>query len=190
MLTLSTILSATPRKIKERARRQCFGKSYAPPRRKEALRSLTKSGGYLVTDQTGKYREFKYRVKCTDGWRKVACRFYGRLNQNTRVWVWCSCPYFKYHCEVALASKGSSSVVQSNGQRPRFTNPRLSPYVCKHAYLLFALAMRKRKPGDKEMSSKNQPPGKRQKRQTVRALWYGDRQLGAKERTIISPPST
>ncbi len=188
MLTLSAILAATPRKVKERARRQCFGKSYAPPRRKEALRSLTKSGGYLVTDQTGKYREFKYRVKCTDGWRKVAVRFYGRLNASTKVWVWCSCPYFKYHCEVALASKGSSAVVQSNGQRPRFTNPKLEPRVCKHAYLVFALAMRKKKPNEKTFSATNQPPGKRQSKQSVRSIWFGDKRLGAGERTIVSSP--
>lgn len=174
MLPLKKMLAATPDKTKRRARDQCYGQSYAAPRRKAARASLTKSGGYVVEDETGKYREFKYRVKCTDGWRKIAVRFYGPMNTNTRVWCWCSCPYFKYHCEVALASKGSSSVIQSNGQRPRFTNPRLEPRVCKHVYLVVALAMRKRKPGDDQMGSVNQPKGRRQKKQTLRAVWAGD----------------
>ena len=174
MLPLSKILTATPAKTKKRARDQCYGQTYAPPRRKQALRSLTKSGGYIVEDETGKYREFKYRTKCTDGWRRVVVRFYGPLNPNTRVWCWCDCPYFKYNCEVALASKGSSAVIQSNGQRPRHTNPRLEPRVCKHVILVFAMAMRKRTPGDKAMGSVNQPGGRRQRKQTLRGVWAGD----------------
>lgn len=110
------------------------------PKRKQT--TATDTGGYLVEDASGKYREFKYQIKCTDGWRKVATRFYGPINTKTKVWCWCSCPYFKYNCEVALAHRGSSAVVQSNGQRPRFTNPEMKPRVCKHVYLLFALAFR------------------------------------------------
>lgn len=175
MFTLSQVLEATPAKTKGRARDQCFAQSYAPPRRQEVLRSLTKSGGYIVEDESGKYREFKFRTKCTDGWRKVAIRFYGPLNPSTRVWCWCSCPYFKYHCEVALAHRGSSAVVQSDGQRPRFTNPKMEPRVCKHVYLGFVLAMRKRKPGkDEEMGTVNQPKGRQRPRQTLRAVWAGD----------------
>ena len=188
MLPLSQLIAATPDKTKRRARDQCYGQSYAPPRRQSALRSLTKGGGYIVEDETGKYREFRYRTKCTDGWRKVAVRFYGPLNVNTRVWCWCSCPYFKYHCEVALARKGSSSVVQSNGQRPRFTNPRLEPRVCKHVYLLFALAMRKRQPGEKLMGSKNQPKGRSQKRQTEREVWAGDQLRGPMSARRVEVP--
>jgi len=181
MLPLSKILQATPEKTRLRARDQCYGQSYAPPRRKSALRSLTKSGGYAVEDETGSYREFKYRTKCTDGWRRVVVRFYGSLSKHTRVWCWCDCPYFKYHCEVALASKGSSAVIQSNGQRPRFTNPRLEPRICKHVYLVIALAMRKRKPGEQ---TKNQPSGRRQKNMTIRAVWAGDVLGGATRREV------
>lgn len=176
MIPLSRILSATPNKIKRRARDQCYGKAYRPPRNKLARSTLTKSGGYMVEDETGRYREFRYRMRCTDGKRKVAVRFYGSLRGTTRVWCWCSCPYFKYHCEVALASKGSSSVIQSNGQRPRFTNPRLEPRVCKHVYLLFALAMR-RKVKD------NTPKRRKRKRKApsksviakVKDAWAGNR---------------
>jgi hypothetical protein len=169
------MLRATPAKTKRRARDQCYGQSYVPPRRVAALRSVTKSGGYIVDDETGRYREFKYRTKCPEGgsgkWHRVVVRFYGSLNMNTRVWCWCDCSYFKYNCEVALASKGSSAVIQSNGQRPRHTNSRLEPRVCKHVFLVFSLAMRKRKPGKAE---KNQPSGRRQKKLTLRAVWAGD----------------
>lgn len=191
MLPLSKILRATPDKIRARARKQCYGQSYSPPRRKGALRSLTKSGGYVVEDESGRYREFKFRTKCPEGgsgkWRRAVVRFYGPLNTNTRVWCWCDCPYFKYHCEVALASKGSSAVIQSNGQRPRFTNPRLEPRVCKHVFLVFALAMRKRQPGEK-LITKNQPSGRRQRKQTVRAVWAGDVLRGPKSATRREVP--
>jgi len=115
-------------------------------------------GGYSVTDDTGTYREYKYRVKCTDGWRKLVARFYGPVSASTNVWCWCSCPYFKYHCEVALASKGSSAVVQSNGQRPRFTNPKMIPRVCKHLFLLFAIAAKdEKKVQEKKKREKKDP---------------------------------
>lgn len=186
MLTLRHMLDATPAKIKGRARQQCFAQTYAPPRQKAARESLTKSGGYIVEDESGRYREFKFKTKCTDGWRKVAIRFYGPMNPSSRVWCWCSCPYFKYNCEVALAFRGSSAVVQSNGQRPRFTNPKLDSRICKHVYLGFALAMRRRKPGkDEAMGSVNQPKGRQKKRQTVKAVWAGD-VLGGTKATIKS----
>lgn len=176
MLTLKTILLATPSKIKERARQQCYGQAYAAP--KKAKKSASRSGGYVVEDESGKYREFKFRVKATDGWRKVAVRFYGPMNTTTHVWCWCSCPYFKYHCEVALAKKGSSSVVQSNGQRPRHTNPRLEPRVCKHTIYAFALAMRRRQPNTPETEGKTKR-GRVDKRmaqsKVTRAFaWAGD----------------
>lgn len=162
MLPLSSILAATPPRTKQRARVQCFGKALVP-KRKQA--TATATGGYMAEDQSGKYREFKYQIKCTDGWRKVATRFYGPIGTKTKVWCWCSCPYFKYHCEVALASKGSSSVVQSNGQRPRFTNPEMKPLVCKHVYLLFALAFRadvKREHAEKKRTKDEKTKNKRE----------------------------
>lgn len=129
---------------------------------------MTKVGGYLVEDSTGKYTEFKYRIKCTDGWRKVAARFYGPLSVKTLTWCWCSCPYFKYHCEVALASKGSSAVVQSNGQRPRFTNPKMLPKVCKHVYLLFTLAAKDSKKKEQLKKAKEKNPKASKKKEAIK----------------------
>jgi len=178
MLTLKQMMQATPAAIKARARNQCYGQVYALPRSKKIRETATKSGGYIVEDESGKYREFKFRVKCTDGWRKVAIRYYGPLNVNTKVWCWCSCPYFKYHCEVVLTKHGSSAVVQSNGQRPRFTNPRGIPRVCKHVLLGFAVSMRRR-----ELSKADKKAGAGaltrhdanvKTRETVQQAWHGD----------------
>ena len=49
-----------------------------------------------------------------------------------RTWVHCSCPFFLFTCEVALARRGSSAVVNSNGKPPRKRNPRMVPLMCKH----------------------------------------------------------
>lgn len=187
MFTLSDMLAATSPKVKARARHQCFAKSYAVPRFAKNKPSTTKTGGYIVEDETGRYREFKFQVRCTEGWRKVAIRFHGPLNTNTRCWAWCSCPYFKFNCEVALASKSSSVVVQSNGQRPRFTNPNEDARLCKHVVMAFAIALRRRKPGvDPKMGSLNQTPEHRpgRLRAHVKNVWAGERDLGPKQRTF------
>lgn len=175
MFTLKQILMATTDRIKQRARNQCFARAFALPRAAKHRKTMTKSGGYLVEDESGKYREFKFQVKCTDGWRKTAVRFYGPLDVNTQVWCWCSCPYFKYHCEVALARKGSSSVVQSNGQRPRFTNPRMEPRCCKHVYLAFVLAMRRRNANEAPKSKFSQALKTVSGKVSQAVAWAGDR---------------
>jgi len=47
-------------------------------------------------------------------------------------WVSCSCEYFLYHCEVADTREDASSVKYSNGAKPKVTNPRMIPHICKH----------------------------------------------------------
>lgn len=56
-----------------------------------------------------------------------------KMPKNPKVFVWCGCAWFKYHCEVALAIRGSSYIVSSNGALPKITNPTARPQVCKHA---------------------------------------------------------
>jgi len=56
---------------------------------------------------------------------------------DSPVWVSCSCPYFMFVCEWALAYHGSSDVLYGNGDPPVEKNPRYAPVVCKH--LLVAL---------------------------------------------------
>ena len=48
------------------------------------------------------------------------------------LWCSCSCEYFLFHCEFALTQHGASSIINSNGEPPVVTNPRMIPKVCKH----------------------------------------------------------
>lgn len=56
-------------------------------------------------------------------------------------WVQCSCPFFLFNCEVALAKVGSSEIQYSNGKKPAITNPKQVPYLCKHLEKLAGLAI-------------------------------------------------
>jgi len=176
LLTLRQILNATPVVTKGRAKNQCFGqlvpvavkkekpakpepKPVAKAKESEADESENPGSAKPVKkppvqvtkaakeQPEAAYKEFKYSVKCTDGWRATTVRFYGAIAPGSRVWCWCNCPYFKYHCEVVLAAKGSSKVVQANGQRPRAKNPDNIVYCCKHVYLAFALSLNRAKKG-------------------------------------------
>ena len=48
------------------------------------------------------------------------------------LWCTCSCEYWLFHCEYALTEYGASSIINSNGEPPVVTNPRMIPKVCKH----------------------------------------------------------
>lgn len=48
------------------------------------------------------------------------------------IWVHCSCPFFTFTCETALTLMGSSSIINSTGDKPKIRNPRQRPYLCKH----------------------------------------------------------
>lgn len=81
-----------------------------------------------------------YSVRGTDTYR-VTIDLYpkakGKMPEivpSAPAWVSCTCAFFLYRCEFALARVGSSSIVHSNGQPARHTNPRNIPYVCKHVY--------------------------------------------------------
>ncbi len=52
--------------------------------------------------------------------------------ENPKVFIWCDCEYFKFHCETSLAIRGSSAIINSNGALPKVTNPGGRPQVCKH----------------------------------------------------------
>lgn len=63
---------------------------------------------------------------------KVYMNNQGLVPNNPKVFVWCGCPWFKYFCEVALAIRGSSYIINANGALPKITNPTARPQVCKH----------------------------------------------------------
>jgi len=53
---------------------------------------------------------------------------------RNEAWVRCTCPYFKFHSEVAISKRGSTTVKFSNGADPIITNPREQPRLCKHLF--------------------------------------------------------
>lgn len=63
---------------------------------------------------------------------KVYLNKAGEIPNNPQVFVWCACPWFKYFCEVALAIRGSSYIINANGALPKITNPTSRPQCCKH----------------------------------------------------------
>lgn len=56
----------------------------------------------------------------------------GNIPDNPKIFCWCGCAWFKYNCEVALAIRGSSAIISTNGALPKITNPTSRPQVCKH----------------------------------------------------------
>jgi len=125
VLTLGQLKGNTPNPVRRRAAGQCSG-------------AVTTKAHKLSGPRSDPYREIKFGVRCTDGIRRVTVRFYagGKISARSPVWVSCSCPYWLFYCEVAVASAGSSNVIYSNGKAPIVRNPGNVPYLCKHIYLV------------------------------------------------------
>lgn len=111
---------------------------------------------FLEKDQRGQHKVYRAKAKTTRARQPnknsrskvklsgqtydVVIKLYGkpmkdgRMKPNNRAWVHCTCPYFLYYNEVALAARGSSEVISSNGALPNIRNPRMKPYLCKHLF--------------------------------------------------------
>lgn len=59
------------------------------------------------------------------------------VNKKLDCKVSCSCADNMFRWEVANWYKNASEIEYSNGERPRITNPRLNPGLCKHLFYLF-----------------------------------------------------
>ncbi len=127
MQTLRQLMDATPGPVRSRARGQCSG-------------TLTIKDQAYADKLRGRkgtlFRELRFNVTCTTGVRSCVIRFYGggKIRPSAPVWVTCSCPFWKYYCEVAVAATGSSTVVHSNGAAPKVRNPSMTPMLCKHLF--------------------------------------------------------
>lgn len=131
MSKLRDLLAATPEEIRARAQR---------------LRSFWRVKGELRNDpERGEYTLYILRTKPPRSNKTQQIftqwiRVYGQTGPGAsstlsqRVWCRCSCEYFMYHLEVALASVGSTDVKYSNGMLPTMTNPGMVRYFCKHLY--------------------------------------------------------
>ena len=112
---------------------------------KSSLLTITKSGKFVYQSITRnppkdkskphKYRQYiwpreaaKKAIK-TDKEKLYNTTFY---SDNDDVFLQCTCPYFRYHLEVALHHHKASDIEISNGQEPVINNPDKIPYACKH----------------------------------------------------------
>jgi len=89
-----------------------------------------------VKDDGATFREVSARAVGDTRPRNVVMRFRGK-GSTSKVWVSCDCEYFKFHCEVADARRGSSDVIHSNGKFPKIRNSRGVAHVCKHIAACF-----------------------------------------------------
>lgn len=140
------IFAQTPRKIINRVVEHEI---------KSRLITITKMGKFIYQSVTQKppkdkhlphvYRQYIWprdvvnKLEKTDKEKLYNTTFY---SDNDDIHVQCTCPYFRYHLEVALHHHKASDVEMSNGQDPVIRNPQKTPYACKH--LISALVLYKK----------------------------------------------
>lgn len=109
----------------------------------------TKSPGKEISHpRFGRTLEQEFHVQCLDGVRTVTLRWVGPKkpgpqseqdlgtpHDNTELWISCTCPFFLFYNEYALAKVDSSDILYSNGQPPVVRNPGEVPFVCKHGFM-------------------------------------------------------
>ena len=148
MLYLSTLIRNCPAKIIRNARK---------------VKLSGKPKAFIARDEKGEFKQLLAVTRDKDGPRQVEIRIYmpkgkkirgkgTRTGPSNKCWVTCSCPYWRYHCEVSVAARGSSNVLISNGQFPKIRNPRMKPYLCKH--LLWAAKLAMKIPAERKSVSK------------------------------------
>lgn len=74
-------------------------------------------------------REAANKLNKSDKEKLYNTTFY---SDDDDVYVQCTCPYFRYHLEVALNYHKASDIKISNGQEPVIRNPQKIPHACKH----------------------------------------------------------
>jgi hypothetical protein len=118
---------------------------------------LVGAGKQIKDKKLGKCYQLMYNLRCLDGNRYVTLKYIGAKkpglgedreqedgspDENSAVWVSCTCPYHLYNTEYALAKQGSSSILYGNGKPPNIRNPHNIAYVCKHVVLALETATR------------------------------------------------
>ena len=125
MITLRRLIKETPARVRRRAA--------------ETQTILVDS--YMAFTRQGRpYSLATFRSK---GWFSPKAgtwicqiRLFGNSSDvyTHQAWVRCNCPYFKFHSEVAISKRGSTTVKFSNGADPIVTNPKNQPRLCKHLF--------------------------------------------------------
>ena len=127
MLRVKSIINRTPVAVHRRSKR-CMSK-------------ITKAD--ILMDDAGVFKFLQGSTvdppahgpwKNSRGPYRTLCKLYFDEKQpnNPRIFIWCDCEWFTYNCEVSLAIRGSSAIINSNGALPKMTNPNGRPQVCKH----------------------------------------------------------
>lgn len=121
MKRISELIQNTPLDVRRRANR-CIARLAVKPmdRGSKAVASYVSS-----CPVTGSALDHT----CTIHWYSV-----GAHSTDAQVWLTCSCAYFLYYLEVALARYGNTSIINSDGSAPVEKNPRQVPYLCKHLF--------------------------------------------------------
>jgi hypothetical protein len=131
MLTLGQIITATPNEVKKRSR---------GVRTVRLKRSSFKDGRSYYEFQTSSGGVKKKKRKSSN-YATIVVLYSDKKAQpkptkNTEAWASCTCEFFKFYCENALAKQGSSSIIHTRGYKPKgvrpSVNPRRIPMVCKH----------------------------------------------------------
>lgn len=110
----------------------------------------------------GRCWEQDWHVQCLDGIRTVTLRWVGdkkpgprgeqdlgEPHKRNKIWVSCTCPFFLFYNEYALAMVDSSDIQYSNGEPPVIRNPKMTPYVCKHGYMAITESIKTKNKFDK-----------------------------------------
>ena len=126
MLTLGTLLRASNQNILHK-------------RGKYQLNAFsTKSG----EDDFGEYVRFLAQVIGGSKPRKSTISAYdSQISIASPVIVYCSCDYFKYNLEIALAARGSALQLHAEGVLPQIRNKEFKPGLCVHLALLAEIAL-------------------------------------------------
>ena len=68
--------------------------------------------------------------------KRVELKIWG-AGESAKVWVRCSCEYFKFHVEYALDRKDSTDLKYAINRAPKITNPQQNCHACKHVVACF-----------------------------------------------------
>lgn len=124
MYTLKQLIEFTPREIIKNS--------------KSVQVTITRS--VMDFDKTGEaFKKIQLKARDPKGSGKnkiMTLRLYGGNKNvlNDKAWCHCSCEYFTFNLEVALTARGSSTVINSNGNYPVEKNPGMKGHMCKHFF--------------------------------------------------------
>jgi len=127
MKTLQQLLDNTPDDVKERSMQVSATVISATKSKKKSIDTIV----FVVRCRAITETVF-YDVEIELYPTTVKLNVWEKPDFDHPAWVQCSCPFFLFNCEYALAKHGSSEIKYSNGKPPHITNPKQIPMVCKH----------------------------------------------------------